>query len=210
MGIKDQLLLDQSSSSASRGPGIGYRLLYFFGFTPWDSGEAAPGLVELIEGPDALPPGRALDRARFFEKGRPLGTGNRYSPAVRAIERKCGAVRQACRQQHARDDAHLRLWTLENGISEDGPETHDLPDAGPDQEAAERPAEPRRASAEPTVIVDLAHQIIETRRRALNRGRGRHRPAPITRSSRGGRSIRPELSATAHARAPAEPADLKS
>ena len=40
--------------------GIVYRLMYAVGFTPWDRAVAIP-LRELIEGPDALPPGRALD-----------------------------------------------------------------------------------------------------------------------------------------------------
>jgi len=40
--------------------GIVYRLMYAVGFTPWDRAVAIL-LRELIEGPDALPPGRALD-----------------------------------------------------------------------------------------------------------------------------------------------------
>ncbi|MCC6167038.1 MAG: class I SAM-dependent methyltransferase [Caldilineaceae bacterium] len=40
---------------------IGYRLLYFLGIKPWDQGRVPPELVQLIEGEDALPPGRALD-----------------------------------------------------------------------------------------------------------------------------------------------------
>ena len=39
---------------------LAFRLMYLFGFTPWDG--VLPGeLRELIEGPDDLPPGRALD-----------------------------------------------------------------------------------------------------------------------------------------------------
>ncbi len=38
-----------------------YRLLYGVGFTPWDTGKVPGELVELIEGDDALPHGRALD-----------------------------------------------------------------------------------------------------------------------------------------------------
>lgn len=45
--------------------GIMYRLMYRFGFTPWD--RVLPSeLAEMIAGPDALPPGRALD----------MGSGN--------------------------------------------------------------------------------------------------------------------------------------
>jgi SAM-dependent methyltransferase len=38
-----------------------FRLSYLLGFKPWDSGVSPPELVELIEGPKALRPGRALD-----------------------------------------------------------------------------------------------------------------------------------------------------
>ena len=37
-----------------------YRLMYLFGFTPWDH-VLPKELTDIIEGPDALPPGRALD-----------------------------------------------------------------------------------------------------------------------------------------------------
>lgn len=40
---------------------IGYGVLYRLGITPWDHGLVPPELVEMVEGPDALPPGRALD-----------------------------------------------------------------------------------------------------------------------------------------------------
>ncbi|MCC6456130.1 MAG: methyltransferase domain-containing protein [Caldilineaceae bacterium] len=61
MALKNQVIANRPATKTSSGPGIGYRLLYFFGITPWDHGRAAPQLVELIEGPDAPPPGRALD-----------------------------------------------------------------------------------------------------------------------------------------------------
>jgi SAM-dependent methyltransferase len=38
-----------------------YRLLYRVGFTPWDTGQVPSELSALIEGPGALPTGRALD-----------------------------------------------------------------------------------------------------------------------------------------------------
>jgi SAM-dependent methyltransferase len=38
-----------------------FRFAYLFGFKPWDSGVTPPELVELIEGPKVLPPGRAID-----------------------------------------------------------------------------------------------------------------------------------------------------
>ena len=37
-----------------------YRLMYLLGFTPWDRVHPQE-LIEIIEGPEALPPGRALD-----------------------------------------------------------------------------------------------------------------------------------------------------
>jgi SAM-dependent methyltransferase len=38
-----------------------YRFMYRLGFTPWDNGIVPPELAELVEGPNALPAGRALD-----------------------------------------------------------------------------------------------------------------------------------------------------
>ena len=38
-----------------------FRLAYLFGTTPWDSGKTPPELIEWVEGPTALAPGRALD-----------------------------------------------------------------------------------------------------------------------------------------------------
>src|SRR5436190_14432172 len=38
-----------------------YRLLYLVGFTPWDSGKVPDELIQLVEGDEALTPGRALD-----------------------------------------------------------------------------------------------------------------------------------------------------
>ncbi len=40
--------------------GMAYRLMYLVGFTPWD-GPLPPELKEVIDGAEALPPGRALD-----------------------------------------------------------------------------------------------------------------------------------------------------
>ena len=38
-----------------------FQLAYLVGFKPWDSGIPPPELVEVVEGPQALQPGRALD-----------------------------------------------------------------------------------------------------------------------------------------------------
>jgi len=40
--------------------GVAYRLMYAVGFTPWDGPVPVP-LQDMIEGPNALPAGRALD-----------------------------------------------------------------------------------------------------------------------------------------------------
>lgn len=40
---------------------LAYRVMYRVGFTPWDTEEVPRELVALVEGEDALPPGRALD-----------------------------------------------------------------------------------------------------------------------------------------------------
>lgn len=41
--------------------GVSYRLPYLLGITPWEQRQVPPELVELVEGPEARPPGRALD-----------------------------------------------------------------------------------------------------------------------------------------------------
>jgi SAM-dependent methyltransferase len=43
------------------GMSLRYRLLYRFGITPWDQDHVPAELAALVEGPDALSPGRALD-----------------------------------------------------------------------------------------------------------------------------------------------------
>ena len=43
------------------GSRLRFRLMYLLGFKPWDTGVSPPELVEQVEGPKALAPGRALD-----------------------------------------------------------------------------------------------------------------------------------------------------
>src|SRR5438128_3257238 len=38
-----------------------FRAAYLFGFKPWDSGVPPPELVSVVEGPERLTPGHALD-----------------------------------------------------------------------------------------------------------------------------------------------------
>src|SRR5215467_9523154 len=40
---------------------LAYRIMYRLGATPWDFGDPAPDLVDLVEGAHALVPGSALD-----------------------------------------------------------------------------------------------------------------------------------------------------
>jgi SAM-dependent methyltransferase len=40
---------------------LAYRLMYAIGFLPWETGEVSTELRGLVEGPQALPPQRALD-----------------------------------------------------------------------------------------------------------------------------------------------------
>lgn len=40
---------------------VGYGILYRLGLTPWDNDRVPPNLAALVEGPRALPAGRALD-----------------------------------------------------------------------------------------------------------------------------------------------------
>ena len=42
-------------------PRLFFRFAYLFGTKPWDSGVTPPELIEWVEGPMALAPGRALD-----------------------------------------------------------------------------------------------------------------------------------------------------
>jgi SAM-dependent methyltransferase len=61
MAVENTGVAGRSGAAGSSKPGFGYRLLYFLGFTPWDTEVVPPELVELVEGPQALPIGRALD-----------------------------------------------------------------------------------------------------------------------------------------------------
>ncbi len=38
-----------------------YRVMYGLGFKPWDNGQIPDPVREVVEGPEAMPPGRALD-----------------------------------------------------------------------------------------------------------------------------------------------------
>ena len=40
---------------------LAYRIMYRAGFMPWEQEEPLPDLVDLVDGPEALTPGRALD-----------------------------------------------------------------------------------------------------------------------------------------------------
>ena len=79
---------------------LAYRLMYRRGRTPWDTGITPPEVVDLIGGPDALPPGRALDlgcgtgtNVRYLADHGWDATGVDAEPrAVDAAERKLAGV----------------------------------------------------------------------------------------------------------------------
>lgn len=76
-----------------------YRYMYLVGFKPWDSGVPPPELVEVVEGPAALPPGRGLDLG--------CGTGTnvvymaRHGWEATGVEMVGRAVRAARRRAEA-------------------------------------------------------------------------------------------------------------
>ena len=77
-------------------PRLLFRLAYLLGFKPWDSGVTPPELVEWVEGPRALTPGRALDigcgtgtNCKYLLDHRWQVTGIDFVPrALRAAKRK--------------------------------------------------------------------------------------------------------------------------
>ncbi|GAB4537669.1 MAG: hypothetical protein Kow0063_24760 [Anaerolineae bacterium] len=72
-----------------------YNLWYYFN-PPWDTGVTPPEVIEAIEGPDPLPPGRALDLG--------CGTGTnslylaRHGWRVVGVDMAARAIRQARRK----------------------------------------------------------------------------------------------------------------
>lgn len=61
MAVENNAVTGASVKAGAAGPRFGYRLLYRLGFKPWDNNIVPMELAELVEGPQALPPGRALD-----------------------------------------------------------------------------------------------------------------------------------------------------
>lgn len=77
-----------------------FRFAYLFGLKPWDSGVPPPELRELVEGPAALQPGRALDlgcgtgtNCIYMAQHGWEATGIDYTPrAIRSAWRKAVAA----------------------------------------------------------------------------------------------------------------------
>ena len=78
-----------------------FEFAYLFGSKPWDSGISPPELIEVVEGPKALPAGRALDIGcgtgtnckYFLDHGWDV-TGVDYVPrAIRVAKRKAPGAR---------------------------------------------------------------------------------------------------------------------
>jgi SAM-dependent methyltransferase len=78
-----------------------FRLYYLLGVKPWDSGIPPPELVEVVEGPKALPRGRALDlgcgtgtNCKYLVDHKWEVTGVDFVPrAVNAARRKAPGAR---------------------------------------------------------------------------------------------------------------------
>ena len=78
-----------------------YRIAYLVGFKPWDTGVRPPELVAVVEGPDRLPPGKALDlgsgtgtNAIYLAQHGWDVTAIDFTPRpVRAARRKAAAAR---------------------------------------------------------------------------------------------------------------------
>jgi SAM-dependent methyltransferase len=86
--------------------GIAYRLMYRLGFTPWDR-QLPRELSEIIEGPGALPPGRALDLGSGMGRKAIYMAGHGWQ--VTGVEMVPRAVREARRRaQVARVDIDFR------------------------------------------------------------------------------------------------------
>jgi cyclopropane fatty-acyl-phospholipid synthase-like methyltransferase len=90
-----------------------YRTSWRLGFTPWDRGATASGLVALVEGPNALPVGRAID----------LGCGSgtnsvylcKHGWQVTAVDMEPRAVRAARRKAEAE---HVSLSVVEADVTQ--------------------------------------------------------------------------------------------
>ena len=86
---------------------IPYRLMYLLGFTPWD-GVHPQELTAIIEGPDALPPGRALDvGSGKGGKAIYMATHGWKVTAVENIPRALAQARRRAEAAHATVDFRL-------------------------------------------------------------------------------------------------------
>jgi len=81
-----------------------YRIAYLLGLKPWDSGMIPPELAEWVEGPTALPPGRALDigcgtgtHSKYLQDHGWEVTGVDFMPrALEAAKQKAPGARLLC------------------------------------------------------------------------------------------------------------------
>ncbi len=84
----------------TRAMSVFFRAAYLLGFKPWDSGVPPPELVAAVEGPERLPPGKALDlgcgtgtNSIYMQQHGWQATGVDFVPrAVEAARRKASAA----------------------------------------------------------------------------------------------------------------------
>jgi cyclopropane fatty-acyl-phospholipid synthase-like methyltransferase len=118
-----------------------FRAAYLLGFKPWDSGVSPPELVAVVEGPDRLTPGKALDlgcgtgtNSIFLAQHGWDTTGVDFVPrAIRMAQRKAKAAHVSPRLLIG-DVTRLTELGLGGGFSLllDLGCFHSIPDAGRD------------------------------------------------------------------------------
>jgi len=103
--------------------GIAYRLMYLFGFAPWDRVLPAE-LAETMTGPEALPPGRALDMGSGYgTKAIFMATRGWRVTAVEAVPRALSESRRRAAKAGVKIDfrqgdvTRLEELSLEPGYS---------------------------------------------------------------------------------------------
>ena len=120
---------------------IFFRAAYLFGFKPWDSGVPPPELVSVVEGPDRLTPGKALDlgcgtgtNSIYLAQHGWDTTGVDFVPRAVGMARRKAAAAHASPQLLVGDVTHLKELGIggDYGLLLDLGCFHSIPDAGRD------------------------------------------------------------------------------